>query len=149
MTCIAWDGKTLAADKRQSRGTLITTTSKIFRVGDALIGLSGESALNAQMLAWFRDGEKVDAFPAAQRDKEDWSAIIVVRADGTLHTYERSPYPSVIEDRRFAIGCGRDFALMAMHLGKSAREAVELTAMFDSGCGNGVDVLTLETAKVP
>ena len=47
-----------------------------------------------------------------------------------------------VEDQFAAWGSGRDFALTAMHLGKSAREAVEIACLFENGCGNGVDVLT-------
>ena len=37
----------------------------------------------------------------------------------------------------------RDFALAAMHLGKSAREAVEVACALDVFCGNGIDTLEL------
>ena len=46
-----------------------------------------------------------------------------------------------IDGEYYAEGIGRSFAIMAMHLGKTPAEAVELTALFDSSCGNGVDVL--------
>ena len=39
MTTIAWDGKTLAADKLASYGELRTTVTKIFRLSDgSLVG---------------------------------------------------------------------------------------------------------------
>ncbi len=44
---------------------------------------------------------------------------------------------------RLAIGTGKDFARMAMHLGKTAKEAVELTSNFDSNTNNKVDVFDL------
>jgi hypothetical protein len=49
-----------------------------------------------------------------------------------------------------ACGSGRDMALMAMHLGKSAFEAVRLTCELSVDCGNGIDVLELvETKRRP
>lgn len=39
------------------------------------------------------------------------------------------------------MGSGRDFAIAAMHCGKTAREAVEIASLYENGCGNGVDVL--------
>ncbi len=42
-----------------------------------------------------------------------------------------------------AIGSGSGIALGAMAAGKTAAEAVEIAARFDSGTGNGVDVLEL------
>lgn len=144
MSCIAWDGYTLAADKRASLGTLIRTTTKIYRSGDALIGYAGGADFSEQMRAWFDRGAKPDDFPESQRDKEDWAGLLVIRKGQPIARYERTPYPVYFDDKQFAIGCGRDFALAAMYLGKTAREAVEVAIALDSGCGNGIDTLTLE-----
>lgn len=147
MSVIAWDGISLAADKRACVGTMIRTTTKIFRVNRCLVGYAGDAAFGEQVLAWFRAGENVDDFPNHQRDKDDWAGLLVIRPDGRIQKYERTPYPLTFEDTLFAIGCGRDFALAAMYCGKSASEAVELTCSLDNGCGNGVDVLKLVEDK--
>ncbi|MFA5898060.1 MAG: hypothetical protein WC829_02985 [Hyphomicrobium sp.] len=144
MSVIAWDGHTLAADKRVSFGTLIGTTTKIFRVGDALCATAGSAGGGEEMLVWFRDGAKASEFPASQRG-DDWAGLMVIRS-GEILKYEKSPYPIRLEDKAFAIGCGRDYAIAAMHLGHDARKAVEVAIALDSGCGNGIDTLTLETA---
>lgn len=144
MSVIAWDGKTLAADKRACYGTTILTTTKIFRVGDCLVGYTGDAVFGEQMLAWIRAGANVEDFPAAQRDKDDWCGVLVITPEGKVSRYERTPNPMTYEDEFFAAGSGGDFALAAMHLGKTAREAVELACKLDSGCGNGVTELTLE-----
>lgn len=141
MSVIAFDGRTLAADKRACIGTLIRTTTKIFRVGDALCAYAGDAAGGEEMLAWFRAGAKPADFPSGQRTDE-WSGLLVVRR-GEILKYERSPHPVRFEDKFFAIGCGRDFALAAMHLGHAARTAVEVAIALDSGCGNGIDTLEL------
>lgn len=143
MSVIAWDGKTLAADKRASYGTTILTTTKIFRVGGCLVGYTGDAVFGEQMLAWIRAGANVEDFPAAQRDKDDWCGVLVITPEGKVSRYERVPYPLTYEDKFFAAGSGGDFALAAMHLGKTAREAVELACKLDSGCGNGITELTL------
>lgn len=142
MTVIAWDGKTLAADKRACIGSMIRTTTKIFKVRDCLVGYSGDATFGEQVLAWFMDGENPKEFPAQNRDKDDWAGLLVIRADGAIHKYERTPHPIKFEDEKFAFGSGRDFALAAMYCGKTAKEAVELTIELDNGCGNGVDTLT-------
>lgn len=144
MTVIAWDGKSLAGDKRAVvGGGLIRTTTKIFSVlhGLALAGYAGDADAGEEMLAWFEDGYQPAKFPASQRDRDNWSGLLVVWGDGRIWKFERSPYPIKFPPQHFAIGSGRDFALMAMHLGKTAREAVKLASIFDSGCGNGVDEL--------
>lgn len=148
MSVIAWDGKTLAADKRATLGSLIRTTTKIFRHGDALLAYAGDQSFGEQIKAWWIAGADPEKFPASQRDKDDWAGLLVIRprADPGLRIarYERTPHPLFFEDETFAIGCGRDFAMAAMYVGKTAREAVEVAIALDSGCGNGIDTLTLD-----
>jgi ATP-dependent protease HslVU (ClpYQ) peptidase subunit len=143
MTVIAWDGYTLAADKRETNGSLIRTTTKIFRIHSCLVGYAGEATFGEQMIAWFQAGEKAEDFPKEQRDKDDWVPLLVIRENGKIHKYERTLYPLKYQDKQFAIGSGRDFALAAMACGKTASEAVEVASMFDSNCGDGVDTLRL------
>lgn len=144
MTVVAWDGRTLAADKRTSFGGLHATTTKVFRVGDWLVSGCGTTALLYEMRRWLEDGADPTKFPAQQRDAKENVSLLVVPRSGPLMQYETTPYPLLIENRQWAIGSGRDFAVMAMHLGKTAAEAVELAATFCHDCGNGVDVLTHE-----
>lgn len=143
MSVIAWDGKTLVADKRASYGTTILTTTKIFRVNDCLIGYTGGACMGEQMVDWFKRGMLPEDFPAQQRDKDDWATFVIIWPSGATAKIERTPYPATYEDKFFAAGSGGDFALAAMHLGKTAREAVELACLLDSGCGNGITELTL------
>lgn len=143
MSVIAWDGATLAADKRGSGGTSILTTTKIFRINDCLVGYTGQLVFGEQILAWFKAGENIADFPPSQRDKDDWALLLVVRPDGKLQIYERTPYPATYEDKLFAVGSGADYALAAMHCGKTAAEAVALTNLLNSSCGNGVDILRI------
>lgn len=140
MTVIAWDGKTLAADKRVTYSGLHRTVTKIFRVRDALVAVSGNGALAETMLQWYRDGCDVEKFPAMQRDKDEWIGMLVVNRAGVF-SYERTPHPLKLEDTTAAMGSGRDYAIAAMHCGKTAREAVEIACIFDISCGNGIDTL--------
>jgi len=144
MSTVAWDGKILAADKRATIGSLHRTTMKIHRVGSSLVGYVGAGAQSREVLAWACGGFKKSAFPESQRDVEKSTTLLVIRPGGMIHVYEHTPHAVIYEDKQFAIGSGRDFALAAMRLGKSAREAVLLAAEFDPGTGNGVDTLTLQ-----
>ena len=143
MTCIAWDGKTLAADKRASYGGTITTLTKIHMIDGLLVGGSGESSFIGAMLEWVRGGRKPDNFPKSQSDKDDWQPLLVVERDGTTSLYERNQYPIRHEQRCIAIGSGREYAMAAMHLGCSAKDAVEVAIALACGCGNGIDCLEL------
>ncbi len=142
MTVIAWDGKTLAADRKSTYGNTTRSTTKIHRVGAALVGYSGGASVGNEVIAWFRDGADPQKFPAMQRDKDEHVNLLVVYADERIHEYIRTPFPEVVEDKFVAIGSGRDFALAAMHLGQSAAQAVELACRLDANCGQGVDSMT-------
>ncbi len=142
MSVIAWDGERLAADKRSTLGTLIRTTTKIFDLDYVLAAYAGDADTGEELLAWFTDGRDPAKFPTSQRDKDVWASLLIVWGDGKLWKYERTPHPLKFPPQQFAIGSGRDFALAAMHCGKTAPEAVEVACFFDSGCGNGIDVLT-------
>jgi ATP-dependent protease HslVU (ClpYQ) peptidase subunit len=141
MTCIAWDGKTLAADKRASYGITITTVTKIRRINGLLVGGSGETSFIGMMLDWIEKGRDPAAFPKTQQDKDDWQPILVIELDGSTSLYERTAHPIRHEQQHIAIGSGREFAMAAMHLGCTARAAVEVAIALDCGCGNGIDVL--------
>lgn len=144
MSVICFDGTTLAADKRMCHGTFFSTTTKIYRVGDDLVGFSGDAAQGQAMVAWFRDGAKPEEFPASQTADDDWSPLMVVKRGGIVLRYEKTPYPFPIEDKFVAMGSGRDFAIAAMECGKSAVEAVLLASKFCNGCGNGVDSMRFD-----
>jgi ATP-dependent protease HslVU (ClpYQ) peptidase subunit len=142
MTTIAWDGKTLAADKRASCGSLARTVTKIFRFNDELLGYSGNFDCGMEMLDWYRNGRDPAKFPLMQRDRDDWTTFVVISKSG-IGFYERAPVLLAVEDPFYATGSGRDFATAALACGKNAREAVELACRFDVGSGNGIDTLEL------
>lgn len=145
MSVVAWDGQTLAADRRAVYQNLARTTRKIFRLdANRLVGFAGEIGAGLEMVQWLKGGARPKTFPAAQRDEKSWVPVVVVVRGGEIKMYERTPYPARVLDSKYAIGSGRDFALAAMYLQRSAREAVEITCEFDTSCGNGIDVLEFE-----
>lgn len=148
MTVIAWDGKTLAADKRASFGGLHGTTTKVHRLSDgSLVGCAGNAAQIVEFVHWLGAGAEPDKMPAIQRDAKECVSALVIRPDGKVLQYENTPYPIHIENKTWAIGSGRDFAMAAMYLGHDAADAVAVTCVLDSGCGNGIDALMLVDAN--
>lgn len=144
MSVIAWDGKTLAADRRAVSNGICRTASKIFKLPDGtLFACSGLLVHGLQVKHWLESGAAVENFPAAQRDKDDWEACWHILHDGRVHCYERTPYPLVFAEPFQAMGSGRDYAEAAMYLGKTASEACQVACHFDVGCGNGIETLTL------
>lgn len=143
MTVIAWDGRYLAGDKMTNFGGLHATVTKVHRINGRLVGGCGTQALIREMIDWISGGCDPTRFPAAQRDEDKACSMLVVNAGGVVWQYETTPYPLVLENKFWAVGSGRDFAMMAMRLGKTAREAVVLTSQMCNDCGNGVDVVEL------
>jgi 20S proteasome alpha/beta subunit len=137
MTVIAWDGRILAADKRMSNGGLINTITKIFRFGDIVVATCGRVDQGLSMVDWVKNGRIIEKFPTTQQ-LSNFSPAAVVE-NGRLYVYESAPYPYLIEDQFWAAGSGRDFALAAMFLGKTAIEAVQVASAFQNDCGNGCD----------
>lgn len=141
MTCIAFDGKSIAADRQASNGNTKRATTKLFRLADGSIAtMSGLIAHARTRLRWYEAGAKIEDWPTF--DGDDYVCLIVWNKDG-LRYWEDGPVAETVEHGFWAFGSGRDFAIAAMACGKSAREAVEIACQFDTGCGLGVDVMTL------
>lgn len=139
MTVIAWDGATLAADKRAiSGGGICRTVTKLEPVGAALLAMTGDWDTGAEMREWFKAGADPAQFPAKAR--EDRATLIVIDEEG-IRTWGVGPFPMWIEQRQCAWGSGRDYAEAAMYLGHNAEKAVRVASHFQSDCGSGVDVL--------
>jgi ATP-dependent protease HslVU (ClpYQ) peptidase subunit len=142
MTIIAWDGTTLAADKMTSFGGLHGTTTKVHKIGDILVGGCGNTALIQEMMRWIHDGCQPDKFPTQQRNPQECASILVInKTQPRIIQYESTPHPIILHNPYWAIGSGRDFAMAAMFLGRTAKEAVEVACVLCNDCGNGVDTL--------
>lgn len=142
MTCIAWDGRTLAADKQATAGCMRQAATKIYRVDDALVALSGDSGIARAILAWYRGVRDPREYPRQVDD--DGSLIVFTREGVDLYCSTGYGFPEPIENSFIAFGSGRDYAMAAMHLGSDARQAVEVACEFDAFCGMGIDVLELD-----
>lgn len=144
MTIVAWDGETLAADRRTCVGIYkAASVTKIFRVPGGLVGISGLLSVGLQIKDWILNEGKPEDYPDVGEDNE--ATVLWIRPKKILLMSD-SPTPVALETPHFAIGSGSEYALAAMHLGCTAREAVDVACDLDVGCGNGVDILTLEDA---
>jgi hypothetical protein len=143
VTIVAFDGKTLAADRAATNCGWSNTVTKIRRVPGGIVGFCGDGDGAMDLLAWFRGGRKGTGYPACQKSDNRASALFI-DAEGRIWCYDKSVHPSLYEQPFYALGSGRDYALAAMHLGHDARKAVEVACALDNDCGNGIDVLELE-----
>lgn len=143
MTTIAWDGRTLAADRQVSfGGGRMGESAKIARRGDgALIGCAGVLGMADALRQWFLDGEQGPR-PRLEAGADNTCAAFIVRPDGAIDHISETGVAR-IESAQFAIGSGADYALGAMSMGADARRAVEVAMGWDNGSGGGIDVLSI------
>ena len=141
MTTIAWDGRTLAADRRTTWGTTPVdgATRKIFVAhhprGRLLVGCSGIAEETNAVWLWM----------TGQTDREPTVTdirIMAVDEQGRVFVGSKPGMWSAIGRRPWAIGSGCDYALGAMAAGADARQAVRIASRLDNGTGPDVDVLT-------
>lgn len=149
MTVIAWDGKTLAADRLSHCNGVRMSVTKIHRFDGMLIGGAGELDMVLEVIEWIRSGRNPEKFPAAQRTRDDNQAVLLVERDfgrggaPVVRLYTRAPVAAPYESPFVAVGSGGVIAMTAMHLGKTATEAVEVASQLNAECGGGIDALTL------
>jgi hypothetical protein len=143
VTTIAWDGRQLAGDRLGNSGGVPIELGKIWDIEGEFVGIAGLYEDGMAFVEWLLAGED----PASKPEVDESFRALVVRESGKCFRYESKLYPFEILEPYHALGSGRDFALAALHYGKSAKEAVELAMKFDLDTGIGVDVLTVEFDK--
>lgn len=135
MTTIAFDGRTIAADRLCGE---VISVCKLFRIqtGEILAG-AGDYSKIIEVAAWLQGEADKPELP----DQEDTDFLLV---DATGHaSWLTWPWLRRVRvtEPFCAIGSGRDFALGAMAAGASAKKAVEIAARFDPSTGGGIDTL--------
>ncbi|WP_085637938.1 MULTISPECIES: proteasome subunit beta [unclassified Pseudomonas] len=139
MTTIAYKDGVIAYDSRVTRGSLIDHDDYeklIYRNGHQFLFTGCSADFAALMDEFF--GVKVSDKPL------DASGLVVT--NGRLCQIGRDAesgfwLDDVWMERPFAIGSGRDFALAAMDMGATAKEAVEAAAKRDTYTGGTIRTL--------
>ena len=79
-------------------------------------------------------------------DSDTDVTVLELRSDG-LWVYESTIIPARIKNDFWAIGTGANYAIAAMHLGKSPYEAVAIACQYDTSSNGPIDVLKLEEKR--
>lgn len=142
MTTIAWDGKTLAADTQATSSGMPYKVLKLFRLDDgSIFAGSGDYGQVCAVKAWLENAD----MKADKPTTDDFAGLIVTPTCEAFRLEEaliRIP----VGEPFHAIGSGRDFAMAAMHCGRTAREAVEIAALYDVFTGG--EVMALDAGSV-
>jgi ATP-dependent protease HslVU (ClpYQ) peptidase subunit len=145
MTTIAYDGQYMVCDELATDcwGLKEYQPDKIFKGSGCAVGCAGETGV---IYKWWKTLKQfyetkeptfeqiLDfGYPDYERDKNDPSLMLVNRI-GEIYRHSSGIF-IIVQRKFFAIGSGRDFALAAMHCGKTAHQAVQIAAEFDNNTG--------------
>ena len=148
MTTIAWRDDLMAADSQSEMGGIKSRNeTKLHRVRDALIGISGEAFSGDLFLQWYSDGAKpLRLTELPDIDKEDEFDALVLTRKGV---FVAGRYFNLIRvnDPFIAIGSGAMAAMAAMYCGKNAIQAVQIASRCDTDTGGTVRHMRLEDTK--
>lgn len=157
MTCVAWDGRTLAADSLESDddGFFMRKCKKLYRLKSG--GMLGESGMsdNRAVIALFdniKDENDIPTRAELEATKAEGSFIVVLPDKTVFHvvmefTDEGNRYiGQVIKHTHgpLSVGHGADFSNAAMALGKSAADGVKLACKWSLACQGPVQTMKLE-----
>lgn len=140
MTTVAWDGRTLAADRRVTGGSAIAAVTKLRAYPDGRVaGVAGCIVRGRLFLDWLGDPQRAEA-PDWQDHVDEHVIALEIFPNGAIRRHGRHGWHP-IAGRLAAIGSGAGFALGAMAAGKSAAGAIRIAGRFDEFTGNGVTCL--------
>ena len=152
MTTIAWDGKTLASDSLGDQNGLRMPTTKLHRgvLTDKvpfIIGISGQNSWAHMLYNWVKTLDTMGVCQARypDQDSENDPTAIIVLGQHKIAFFKTGPVWIRLERKYHAVGSGRDYAIMAMRLGKTSKEAVKLACEFDVYSGG--EIRTMEIPK--
>lgn len=146
MTTIAFDGATLAAD-RKVVGDGVANVRKIFKLkkGGFLAGAGAMDQL-IEVARWIDAGMKDEANPFVGKHViENESTYLYVDKAG-LPYWLTTPWlrPVRIAEKYVALGSGGDIAWGALRAGASPRKAVSIAGERDIFTGLGIDVVKVK-----
>jgi len=136
VSIVVWDGNSLAVDRSCTDGVTVWEVDKLWEFnGEAITGVGDMAALTL-MRDWYMAG----AMRAEFRPVPSRTTLIVVNVDKGLVKYEASPDRVEHGRNKCAFGTGRAYAMGAMAMGATARQAAIVAAEFDPHCSTKLDM---------
>jgi hypothetical protein len=140
MTTILADAKkgVMVCDSKCTADAEWFPMTKVFRLGDELIGVAGNVREATGWLRWYSEGKK-DRRPKPV----DGFAAMILRNDG-LYAVSADSFEMLIERGYYGIGSGGGIAVGAFMAGADAKKAVEIACRIDANSGGDVVVHKLK-----
>jgi len=144
MTTIAVNKKQIAGDlmMTHANGISFKSTSKIVPIHNPLIyklpvfvGFCGDVDTSQRILDFFVDPENWK--PPKKMELAEFVALDV---KGRMYTFSDPRKWLPLNGKFYAIGSGSHFAMGAMHMGATPKQAVEAAIKLDKSSGFGVSV---------
>jgi len=113
---------------------------------ECFVGISGDSDGGPLWIEWFceyYDTNYSDEQILKRMFNFDCD-VLILYSDGTIETSDTFGVVHECNEKFYAIGSGTKCALAAMHLGKSAVEAVEISKKIDPHTGGKVQEFSFE-----
>ena len=147
MTCIVFSAGVMAADSLlAANGTRHGTMRKIARSPSGTLGGAGGGCAAVEQFLKQVEAGLLERF-ALDLDDQGFVGMLA-HADGTLHCVSATGLTWPILSGFAAIGTGADVALGALHMGATAREAVEAAIAFDTNCGGAIQIELLDNGAI-
>lgn len=140
MTTIAWDGNYLASDSMAS-SSFSRSAVKIFQIDkDVFFGGCGYREDNLAVKEYLeRDPSGMSKDKPKLSDTFAGILIIV----GTAYRIEQNLMKDPIMEKFHAVGSGAPFAIVTMHLGFTAMEAVKIATIYDPDSSGEIQSIKL------
>jgi ATP-dependent protease HslVU (ClpYQ) peptidase subunit len=148
MTTIAFDGHFLVADTLNIDGYgLPDYADKLYIGKDFLMGGAGQ---RHEIQKWWKVVKDMPlsevleyGYPCYDKDANDQAIMLVCRVSRVAYKLGGSSFTKCSRNYH-AVGSGRDYAIAAMYLGKTARQAVEIARIFDVYTGGPLQVMDVD-----
>jgi 20S proteasome alpha/beta subunit len=126
----------MVSDSKCTTGPTWFPTTKVFRIGDELVGCAGTVKHWQDFLKWYRGGKR------GTRPKGGEYSALILRKDG-VYSFDSDGCEMRIERGFHAAGSGEHAAIAVMLAGHTVKEAVEIACQVDPGSGGDVKVYRL------
>ena len=141
MTCIAWDGTTLAADRAAWSGGQKYRVRKVHKVVAPdgrvyLVAFAGDGHFAQALLQWMRGGSHPGSYP----NTDSVVIAVVIDQDKRIWLMESAGlrYGRVLE-KIHACGGGQDYIIGALEAGATSVQAIRIAIKRSDMGGLGVD----------
>jgi hypothetical protein len=137
ITTAAYDGTTLAVDRQVTTGHQKGQRPKLVYNNEWAYAMVGRTEASVRFWDALIEGKSCGDLG------DGCHGILVNRKTKQAYTIEGNygVLLAIGEGETAASGTGSDYALMAMHLGKTAKQAVELAMKYDIYTGFGVNTV--------